>query len=75
MQDNDQQWFIQTQDTSFAVMNSINGLVQDCSNSSVFAMELLQSCTKPWSWHSKNDLIHIAQSLYGVIVWLNISVE
>ena len=25
----------------------IDGLVQDCSNSSVFAMELLQSCNKP----------------------------
>ena len=25
----------------------INGLVLDCSNSSVLAMELLQSCTKP----------------------------
>ena len=27
--------------------HQINGLVQDCSNSSVLAMELLQSCTKP----------------------------
>ena len=25
----------------------INGLVQDCSNSSAWAMELRQSCTKP----------------------------
>ena len=25
----------------------IEGLVQDCCNSSVLAMELLQSCTKP----------------------------
>ena len=25
----------------------IEGLVQDCSNSSALAMELLQSCTKP----------------------------
>ena len=25
----------------------INGLVQNCSNSSALAMELLQSCTKP----------------------------
>ena len=25
----------------------INGLLQDCSNSSALAMELLQSCTKP----------------------------
>ena len=26
----------------------IDGLVQDCSNSSANALELLQSCTKPW---------------------------
>ena len=26
---------------------NIDGLVQDCSNSSALAMELLQSCTKP----------------------------
>ena len=26
----------------------IDGLVQDCSNSSALALELLQSCTKPW---------------------------
>ena len=29
----------------------INGLVQDCSNSSALAMELLQSCTKPSIWY------------------------
>ena len=29
-------------------INKIDGLVQDCSNSSALAMELLQSCTKPW---------------------------
>ena len=29
------------------ILSSI-GLVQVCSNSSVLAMELLQSCTKPW---------------------------
>ena len=29
------------------VRHYINGLVQDCSNSSVLAMELLQSCIKP----------------------------
>ena len=28
----------------------VDGLVQDCSNSSVLAMELLQSCTKPLMW-------------------------
>ena len=35
-------WFIRYPD--------INGLVQDCSNSSALAMELLQSCTKPSTW-------------------------
>ena len=30
-----------------AAMLDINGLVQDCSNSSASALELLQSCTKP----------------------------
>ena len=27
--------------------DKINGLAQDCGNSSALAMELLQSCTKP----------------------------
>ena len=29
---------------------NIDGLVQDCSNSIANALELLQSCTKPWIW-------------------------
>ena len=29
----------------------IESLVQDCSNSSALAMELLQSCTKPSIYH------------------------
>ena len=33
------------------IQNSqVDGLVQDCSNSSALAMELLQSCTKPSKW-------------------------
>ena len=28
----------------------IYGLVQDCSNPSALEMELLHSCTKPWTW-------------------------
>ena len=28
----------------------LNGLVQDCSDSSALALELLQSCTKPSIW-------------------------
>ena len=26
----------------------LDGLIQDCGNSSVLAVELLQSCAKPW---------------------------
>ena len=36
----------------------IDGLVQYCSNSSAFAMELLQSCTKPSIYCSKNCSVH-----------------
>ena len=28
----------------------VNGLVQDCGNSSALALDLLQSCTKPLIW-------------------------
>ena len=31
----------------YQLIGHIDGLVQDCSNSSALAMELLQSCTKP----------------------------
>ena len=33
--------------SNMKVIFHIDGLVQDCSDSSVLAMELLQSCTKP----------------------------
>ena len=33
----------------------IDGLVQDCSNSSALAMELLQSCTKPSNFALANS--------------------
>ena len=35
----------------------IDGLVQDCSNSSALAMELLQSCTKPLIYQSNLNRI------------------
>ena len=31
-------------------LDYIDDLVQDCSNSNVLAIELLQSCTKPSTW-------------------------
>ena len=40
----------------------MDGLVQDCSNSSANALELLQSCTKP-SIYFYNDSISLYQSL------------
>ena len=33
--------------TSIMMETHIDGLAQDCNNSSVLAMELLQSCAKP----------------------------
>ena len=33
-------------DATSMLLDDIDGLVQDCSNSSALAMELLQSCTK-----------------------------
>ena len=39
----------------------IDGLVQDCSNSSALAMELLQSCTKPsiLLFYTEKEVLHI----------------
>ena len=42
------------------VHDKINGLVQDCSNSSALAMELLQSCAKP----SKCQNVQSASDIY-----------
>ena len=36
-------------------VTDIDGLVQDGSNSSALAMELLQSCTKPSIWASRDN--------------------
>ena len=33
---------------NYNVRHDIDGLVQDCCNSSALALELLQSYTKPW---------------------------
>ena len=41
----------------------IDGLVQDCSNSSALAMELLQSCIKPsifaWRQFDNDDILSL----------------
>ena len=39
----------------------IDGLVQDCSNSSALAMGSLQFCTKPWTCQ-----IHLLESSFGI---------
>ena len=50
----------------------IGGLVQDCSNSSALAMELLQSCTKPsiWCWRQLLLDYNVCQKLlHGAAKW------
>ena len=48
-------------------LDSIDGLVQDCSNSNALVMELLQSCTKPAIYLDKDTLewYRIALQLYS----------
>ena len=53
------------------VRHEINGLVQDCSNSSALAMELLQSCTKPLEyhlWNLNNSLHHKSASTLDQVI-------
>ena len=38
--------------------DKINGLVQDCSNSSALAVELLQSCTEPSKFYFRLQSFH-----------------
>ena len=60
-------------------LEDIDGLVQDCSNSSALAMELLQSCTNPliWftllHWHNMNIMaLHITGIFHSTfyIAWI-----
>ena len=46
-----------TKTTKIKNPNTIDGLVQDCSNSSTLAMELMQSCIKPskYAWAVPDD--------------------
>ena len=52
-------------------MNSqyIDGLAQDCSNSSALAMELLQSCTKPSILSGKCLLITFSGHDSGMLIF------
>ena len=40
-------------------LDHLDGLVQDCSNSSALAMELLQSCTKPLIWGHIDEQVQV----------------
>ena len=44
----------------------IDGLVQDCSKSSVLAMDLLQSCTKPLISNQILQLFFLHKSLWNM---------
>ena len=45
--------------------SSADGLVQDCSNSSALAMELLQSCTEPLKWQGNFSFLNIRSTVYS----------
>ena len=47
MRQDDQHVCFGQQYAMFKIHHEIDGLVQDCSNSSALPMELLLSCTKP----------------------------
>ena len=53
---------------SLSRVSYINGLVQDCSNSTALAMELLQSCTKP-SISSSYQIINIG-NIKAKVCWM-----
>ena len=52
--------FLSTRTKSISNKLDIDGLVQDCSNSIAYALELLQSCTKPSIWLSvgSHNVLH-----------------
>ena len=54
-----------------SVDSHINGLVQDCGNSIVLAMELLQSCTKPWTFHLPTTSHQTEFTSTMTILWLS----
>ena len=49
----------------------IDGLVQDCSNSIANALELLQSCTKPW-YHG---WLHQSPSWFGLCSSVDVATD
>ena len=45
----------------------VHGLVQDCGNSSAYALELLQSCTKPSMYKKKLQMVCNASAIFVYI--------
>ena len=54
---------------SIRIKTHINGLVQDCSNSCVLAVELLQSCTKPSIYFPQRNGI---ENIYKMAITLSL---
>ena len=52
-------------------VDTVNGLVQDCSNSIANAMELLQSCAKPSKWWPR-VLMYLRGEIYSGLGELNV---
>ena len=48
----------------------MDGSVQDCSNSSALAMELLQSCTRPWLWSYDHHIFIMGISITEMMVFI-----
>ena len=67
---------VDTLDTvaDFTMVGHIDDLLQDCSNSSALAMELLQSCTKPstsWWFHDMEMPSSLLCDGKPEMLWLN----
>ena len=63
----DQNWHLLSKQQRFHDLHHkhtghIDGLVLDCCISSVLALEILQSCTKPWMFCIYNQAMEILQS-------------
>ena len=51
------------------LIDDIDGLVQDCSNSIANVLELLQSCTKPSNYVNTGSGFSLASSRWQAITW------
>ena len=58
---------LETSTPCISICYCFDGLVQDCSNSSALAMELLQSCTKPSIWRLLQSFLVVGKDLVDKI--------